>query len=106
MSRFELREHLEGYVNNGKTSVAVTIGFLGGLVMGAVVWSTQMRRFRRELFSPSPIKRLAALGHLAGQPGLDSARILTDYLGWEREPALRRRAERLLRRMHVQLEQV
>jgi hypothetical protein len=91
-------------VNNGKTSVAVTIGFLGGLVLGTVVWSSQIRRSRRELFSSSPLRRLAALGHLGGQPGLDSARILTDYLGWERHPALRRRAERLLRRMQVQLE--
>ncbi|HXT14028.1 MAG TPA: hypothetical protein VN706_00260 [Gemmatimonadaceae bacterium] len=85
-------------------SAAVTAGFLGGLVLGAVVWSTQIRRSRRELFSPRPLKRLAALGHLAGQPGLDSARILTDYLGWEREPALRRRAERLLRRMQARLD--
>lgn len=91
-------------MSSGKTSVAVTIGFLGGLVVGAVVWSSQIRRSRRELFSPSRLKRLAALGHLAGQPGLDSARILTDYVGWEREPALRRRAERLLRHMHVELE--
>jgi hypothetical protein len=83
---------------------AVTAGFLGGLVLGALVWSTQIRRSRRELFNPSPFRRLAALGHLAGQPGLDSARILTDYLGWEKHPALRRRAERLLRRMQSQLD--
>jgi hypothetical protein len=87
-----------------RTSAAVTVGFLGGLVLGALVWSTQIRRFRRELFSASPMKRLAALGALAGEPGLDSARILTDYLGWEREPALRRRAEKLLRRMQMQLD--
>ena len=85
--------------------IAVTVGFLGGLLLGAVVWSAQIRRSPRELFSPSPVNRLAALGHLAGQPGLDSARILTDYLGWERDPALKRRAERLLRRMHVELAQ-
>jgi hypothetical protein len=90
-------------VRNGKASAAVTAGFLSGLILGVVVWSTQIRRSRRELFSPSPLKRLAALGHLAGQPGLDSARILTDYLGWERDPALKRRAVRLLRRMQAQL---
>lgn len=83
---------------------AVTAGFLGGLLLGAVVWSTQIRRSRRELFNPSRVKRLAALGALAGEPGLDSARILKDYLGWEREPALRRRAQRLLRRMQRQLD--
>jgi len=80
---------------------AVTAGFLGGLVLGAVVWSTQIRRSRRELFSKNPVRRLAALGYLGGQPGLETARILTDYIGWERDVTLRRRAQRLLRRMHA-----
>jgi hypothetical protein len=79
---------------------AVTAGLLGGLVVGAVVWSVLIRRSRRELFSKSPVKRLAALGYLSGQPGLENARILVDYVAWERHPALRRRGERILRRMH------
>jgi hypothetical protein len=79
----------------------VTAGFLGGLVLGAVVWSTQIRRSRRELFSKNPVRRLAALGYLNGQPGLETARILTDYIGWERDVTRRRRAQRLLRRMHA-----
>ena len=82
---------------------AVTVGILGGLVLGAVVWSIQIRRSRRELFSRSPVKRLAALGYLSGQPGLETTRILTDYVGWERDPALRRRAQRILSRMHATL---
>jgi len=80
---------------------AVTAGFLGGLVLGAVVWSTQIRRSRRELFSKNPVRRFAALGYLSGQPGLETARILTDYIGWERDVTLKRRAQRLLRRMHA-----
>jgi hypothetical protein len=82
----------------------VTAGFLGGLVLGVVVWSTQIQRSRRDLFSRNPFKRLAALGYLAGEPGLDTARILTDYLGWEQHPQLRRRAERLLRRMNSEVQ--
>ena len=82
----------------------VTAGFLGGLVLGVVVWSTQIQRSRRDLFSRNPFKRLAALGYLAGEPGLHTARILTDYLGWERHPQLRRRAERLLRRMNFEVQ--
>lgn len=81
--------------------VAVTAGFLSGLVLGAVVWSTQIRRSRRELFSKNPVRRYAALGYLGGQPGLETARILTDYIGWERDVTLKRRAQRLLRRMHA-----
>jgi hypothetical protein len=91
-------------VSTKKQTVAVTAGFLGGLVLGAVVWSAQIRRSRRDLFSRSPVRRLAALGYLGGQPGLDTARILTDYVGWERHPVLRRRAERVLRRVQSQLQ--
>ena len=80
---------------------AVTAGFLGGLVLVTVVWSTQIRRSRRELFSKNPVRRFAALGYLGGQPGLETARILTDYIGWERDVTLKRRAQRLLRRMHA-----
>jgi hypothetical protein len=68
-----------------------------------VVWSSQIRRSRRDLFSKSPVRRLAALGYLRGQPGVDTARILTDYVGWERHPVLRRRAELVLRRMRAGL---
>ena len=79
-------------------------GFAGGLVTGLVVWSTQVQRNRRELFSPSPIRRLAALGFLAGQPGVETARVLADYLNWETRPILRRRGTMLLRRMEAHLD--
>lgn len=79
-------------------------GFLGGVLLGAVVWGTQIQRSRRGLFSKNPYRRLAALGYLNGQPGLDTARILSDYVRWERHPALRRRGERILRRMHTNLD--
>ena len=83
---------------------AVTAGFLSGLVFGAVAWSTQIQRSRRELFSKYPFKRLAALGYLGGQPGFDTVRILADYVSWERHPALRRRGQRILRQMQATLD--
>ena len=83
---------------------AVTVGFFGGLVFGALVWSTQIQRSRRELFSKQPMKRLAALGYLGGRPGLDTVHILADYVRWERHPALRRRGEEMLRRMRRHLD--
>jgi hypothetical protein len=82
---------------------AVTAGFLGGLIIGLLVWSTQIRRSRRDLFSRNPVRRLAALGYIGGQPSVDAARLLTEYVSWERRPSLRRRAERLLRRMQLEL---
>ena len=82
---------------------AVTAGFLGGLIIGLLVWSTQIRRCRRDLFSRSPVRRLAALGYIGGRPSVDAARLLTEYVSWEPRPALRRRGERLLRRMQANL---
>ena len=77
----------------------LTAGFFGGVVAGLVVWSMQMTRSRRDLFSTNPVRRYAALGYLGGHPGLETAQLLTEYVRWETKPLLRRRAERLLKRM-------
>jgi hypothetical protein len=79
-------------------------GFIGGLAVGLVVWSSQVQRSRRELFSRSPVRRYAALGFLAGRPGVETARLLRDYVNWETRPALRRRGQHLLRRLHAYLD--
>lgn len=91
-------------MNRRHHTKAVTGGFLGGLLLGAAVWSTQIQRSRRELFSKRPVKRIAALGYLSGKPGFDTVSILTDYIGWERIPALRRRGQRVLRRLQAHLD--
>ena len=49
------------------------------------------------------MRRLAALGYLAGQAGVETARLLRDYLAWERHPMLRRRAEGILKRLQSTL---
>ena len=81
--------------------------FIGGLVAGlAAGWTLAQRRLtrhRRALFSPHPMRRLAALGFLAGQDGVETVRLLRDYLDWERQPMLRRRAEGIARRMEATL---
>lgn len=81
----------------------ITASFVGGVVAGLVLWSLQMRRSRRDLFSPNTLKRLAALGYIGGQTGLESAQLLTEYSRWERNPSLRKRAEHLLKRMQGRL---
>jgi hypothetical protein len=77
--------------------------FTGGAVVGAAAgWVLAQRRFtfhRRDLFSSRPMRRLAALGFLAGQSGAETAQLLRDYLAWERQPMLRRRAEAILKRL-------
>ena len=79
-------------------------GFFGGLAAGLIVWSSQVQRSRRELFNRSPVRRLAALGFLAGQPGLETTRLLGEYVNWEPRPVLRRRGRALLRRMEAYLD--
>ena len=74
-----------------------------GTLAGMLLWSQQMRDARRALFSRSPVKRLAALGYVGGQPSVENARLLRDYCAWESRPALRRRAGVLLRRMETLL---
>lgn len=81
----------------------VAAGFVGGVMAGLLLWSLQIRRSRRDLFSRHPLKRLAALGYVGSQPELENVRLLTEYVRWESRPVLRRRAERLLKRMQVQL---
>ena len=87
----------------GRTTNLATLGFLGGAAVGALVWSMQMRRYRRDLFSAQPLRRLAALGYLSGQPSFDTARTLRDYVRWENQVGLRRRGERVLRRIERHL---
>jgi hypothetical protein len=80
-------------------------GFLGGLVLGVIVWSQQVHQHRQGLFSRSPLRRLAALGYLRGQPSVDTARLLHDYIRWEPRPVLRRRGELLLRQVEHYLDE-
>ena len=79
------------------------VGFLGGLAIGLLVWGTAMQRSRRDLFSRSPVRRLAALGYLGGRPGVETARLLADDVQWEARPALRKRGQQQLRRMTAYL---
>jgi hypothetical protein len=78
---------------------AVAVGFLAG----AVLAQRSMGKWRSALFSPRPLRRLAALGYLSGHPGVEAVQVLRDYLAWEEHPALRRRAESIVRRMEAQL---
>lgn len=81
--------------------------FLGGALLGAtagwVLAQRRLARHRRDLFSARPLRRLAALGFLAGQGDVETVRLLRDYLAWERQPVLRRRAERIVRHLEATL---
>ena len=87
-------------IRRKQTSAAsmVAAGLAVGLVAGLLGWGALHHRHRSSLFHPRPVRRLAALGYLRGHPSVDSARLLRDYLQWEKLPLLRRRARRVLRR--------
>ena len=84
----------------------VKVGLLAGvlgLVAGVGLAQHSISRYRRALFSPRPLKRLSALGYLSAHPSVDTVRLLRDYIAWERQPMLRRRAEAITRRMEAKL---
>lgn len=83
-----------------KLVAAAAVGF----VVGNALAQRSMGRWRTALFSARPLRRVAALGYLSGHPSVAAVRVLKDYLAWEEHPALRRRAESLVRRMEANLE--
>ena len=78
---------------------------LFGLATGWFLAQQRIERHRRDLFSRHPLKRMAALGYLAGQGGIGTVRLLRDYVAWEPQPMLRWRGESLLRRAQASLVQ-
>ena len=74
-----------------------------GFAVGAALAQRSMGKWRTALFSARPLRRLAALGYLSGHPGVEAVQVLRDYLAWEEHPALRRRAEAIVRRMEATL---
>ncbi len=88
----------------GSRAWPFTGGVLVGLTAGWVLAQRRLVYHRRDLFSPRPLRRLAALGFLAGQSGVETVRLLRDYLAWERQPMLRRRAQGLVERLETNLE--
>jgi hypothetical protein len=74
-----------------------------GLTAGWLLGQRQLVRSRSDLFSSQPLRRLSALGFLEGQEEVDTVRLLRDYLTWETQPMLRRRAQSILRRLESTL---
>ena len=68
--------------------------------VGVLLVRDQISRSRRDLFSPHPLRRLAALEYLGGVPAsVDTVLLLRDFLAWEQRPLLRKRAAAVLQRL-------
>ncbi len=80
------------------------LGLGAAAALGALLVRDQISRHQRELFSPYPLRRLAALSYLSGRPAsVDAVLLLRDFLAWEPRPLLRRRAAAILARMEDSL---
>ena len=83
--------------------LAVLAGIVAGAALGWALAQERIRHHRSDLFSPRPLRRLAALAGLRTEIGVETVRLLRDYLEWERHPVLRRRARGIVRRMEAAL---
>jgi len=81
----------------------VAVGFLGGIAAGSLVWTHLQRQYRRNLFSKSPLRRVAALGYLRARPTVNTAQILREYVAWEPRAFLRQRGAQMLKRLEATL---
>ncbi|MFQ5690556.1 MAG: hypothetical protein ACE5HQ_09820 [Gemmatimonadota bacterium] len=72
------------------------IGMVGVAALGLFLARDQMERHRADLFSPHPLRRLAALGYLRSHPHVENVMLLRDFLAWEERPMLRKRAAAIL----------
>lgn len=82
-------------------ALLATVAVAAGLVLGWQLAGRQILRHREDLFHARPLRRLAALNGLAESPDAASIGLVRDYLRWERQPVLRGRARRLLRRLEA-----
>jgi len=86
-----------------KTLRTATITILAAAAAGALavlIVRGQIIRHRRDLFSPRPFRRLAALGHIGREPAsVDAIRLLRDFVAWEPRKLLRERAQAIMDRM-------
>lgn len=76
---------------------AAALGVLGGWFLAG----GYHRRHRRNLFSPRPHRRFAALGWLERRQQPEALPLLRDYLAWESVSALQNRARRLIARLEA-----
>ena len=101
--RLSLREEEDRWTDALKIAGIAVVSAVAVAAAGVFVARDQMVRHRRELFSPHPLRRLAALGYLRQHPEVDNVMLLRDFLAWEERPLLRKRAAAILEEMEEDL---
>jgi hypothetical protein len=83
-----------------KVAVVTVLAAAAAGALAVLIVRGQIKRHRRDLFSPRPFRRLAALGHMGREPAsVDAIRLLRDFIAWEPRKMLRERAESIMDRM-------
>ena len=87
-----------------RTAGMTVLVVAGAAVLGTMLVRDQISRHRRNLFSPHPLRRLAALGYLGSAPAsVDLVLLLRDFSAWETHPLLKKRAAAVIDRMQESL---
>ena len=87
-----------------RTTAFTLLAVAAVAALGALLVRDQISRSRRDLFSPHPLRRLAALEYLGGAAAsVDTVLLLRDFLAWEPRPLLRKRAQAVLARLEEAL---
>jgi hypothetical protein len=87
-----------------RTTGFTVLAVAGAAALGALLVRDQISRHQRDLFSPHPLRRLAALGYVAGSPAsVDLVLLLRDFIAREPRALLRKRAAAVLARMEDSL---
>jgi len=83
-----------------RVAVVTVIAAAAAGAIAVLIVQGQIRRHHRDLFSPRPFRRLAALGHMGREAAsVDAIRVLRDFIAWEPRRMLRGRAESIMHRM-------
>ena len=87
-----------------KTAGFTVLAVAAVAALGTLLVRDQISRHQRDLFSPHPLRRLAALGYLGGRPAsVDLVLLLRDFIASESRPLIRKRATVILNRMEEAL---
>ena len=73
------------------------------MAAGTIFWTRMQRNSRRNLFSSSSLRRVAALGYLRTRPTVNTAQLLREYIAWEPRSILRQRGAKMLKRLEATL---
>ncbi len=87
---------------NRKVRIAAitTLATAAAGALAALIIRDQIVRHQRDLFSPRPLRRLAALGHMGrAEASVNHINLLRDFISREPRQLLRNRARAVVRRM-------